>query len=72
MVLLLLLMIGERFLLNQMARWIGISSLTLKTLVWMYAFTSSASSASLISELTTENGGTDAPHIRIANWDGLS
>ena len=41
-------------------------------LVWMYAFTSSASSASLISELTTENGGTDAAHIRIANWDGLS
>ena len=50
----------------------GSTTLPNGDLVLMYAFRWSASSASLISELTTENGGTDAPHIRIANWDGLS
>ena len=51
---------------------VGRTTLPNGDLVWMYAFTSSASSASLMSQLETENSGTDAPHIRIANWSGLS
>ena len=51
---------------------VGRTTLPNGDLVWMYAFTSSASSASLMSQLETENGGTNAPHIRIADWSGLS